>query len=588
MKSSCRLFPLGLLLSLATFVMLPAPPVSRAAPPSFRQLRIIGPAILERGGRHLIYVEGTADGRNWQAADPDHFSVRVDGAGRLREDPAALLMNPFEIACDDKDSGKVVVEVRLADKVVKRTFLLGTVKPAGSFDATINPLESLHRFTGMGAGVLFYDNQFDITPGDDLYDWCFRDVRTSILHVLIRPDYQKEEDRGDWRTLDLARLDFRSLERPIRIIKKALQRNPELKLYASLYSPPPWMKTNGSTGGQGTLKDGLQYRRQLARYLFAYLKYTQSQGLTVHYLGFFNEPDWPHTQDGMHFSDLGMMAETFADCAASLNSLIAADGSLKQRPIYVFPDTLGPGSLTRAGAGTLRLRQQPGLLQQVGVWGVHDYWNQAGTYWNNRYRELRALPGVGGRPVWMTEWAQRSRHGDLASATEYGVEILNSLRLGAEAWMAFEWCHPSGNQAGLISTDWGAKLPRTRYWRSKAYHIFRQIANTTPPGSHIVSMTGRWTGKSQARGSGVEYLALRDGAQIIVHLMNTEPAPVHYRLNIRAATQKPEGRLTTPLADFTAVNPGDLNLQSGSSVLSGQIPGNSLLTVALREGSGKD
>ncbi len=154
--------------------------------------------------------------------------------------------------------------------------------------------------------------------------------------------------------------------------------------------------------------------------------------------------------------------------------------------------------------------------------------------------------------------------------------------------MAFEWCHPSGNQAGLISTDWGAKTPRTRYWRSKAYHIFRQIANTTPPGSHIVSMTGRWTGKSQARGSGVEYLALRDGAQIIVHLMNTEPVPVHYRLTIRAATQKPEGRLTTPLADFTAVNPGDLNLQSASSILSGQIPGNSLLTVVLREGSGKD
>jgi O-glycosyl hydrolase len=170
---------------------------------------------------------------------------------------------------------------------------------------------------------------------------------------LIRPDYQKEEDRGDWRTLDLARFDFRSLEGPIRIIKKALQRNPELKLYASLYSPPPWMKSNGATSGQGTLKEGLHYRRHLARYLFAYLKYAQSQGLTVHYLGFFNEPDWPHTQDGMHFSDLGMLAETFADCAASLNSLIAADGTLKPRPIYVFPDTLGPGSLTRAGAGTL-------------------------------------------------------------------------------------------------------------------------------------------------------------------------------------------------------------------------------------------
>src|SRR5438132_5152107 len=101
----------------------------------------------------------------------------------------------------------------------------------------------------------------------------------------------------------------------------------------------------------------------------------------------------------------------------------------------------------------------------------------------------------------------------------------------------------------VISTDWGARPPRARYWRSKAYHVFRQIANTTPAGSRVISMTGRWTGKSQARGSGIEYLALQDGEKIIVHLMNTEPAPVTYRLNIRAASGKAEGWLTTPLVD---------------------------------------
>ena len=90
-------------------------------------------------------------------------------------------------------------------------------------------------------------NQFAIAGGDDIYDWCFRDVRTSFLHVLIRPDYEKENDSGDWRTLDLTKFDFRSLERPFRIIKKAMDRRPDLKIYASLYSPPPWMKTNGST-----------------------------------------------------------------------------------------------------------------------------------------------------------------------------------------------------------------------------------------------------------------------------------------------------------------------------------------------------
>lgn len=106
-----------------------------------------------------------------------------------------------------------------------------------------------------------------------------------------------------------------------------------------------------------------------------------------------------------------------------------------------------------------------------------------------RYKELRKFPAVGDKPIWMTEWAQRYPHGDVYSDVEYGMKILNALRLGAEAWMVFEWCHPSGNQSGLISTDWSAQPPRQRYWRSKAYYVFQQIANTTPIGSKIVNLT---------------------------------------------------------------------------------------------------
>jgi hypothetical protein len=251
--------------------------------------------------------------------------------------------------------------------------------------------------------------------------------------------------------------------------------------------------------------------------------------------------------------------------------------------VYVFPDTLGAGSITRAGKNSQRLRERVRLLDRVGVWGVHDYWYQSGTYWQDRFRELRAFPGVGSKPVWMTEWAQRERHGDLASAVEYGRTILNALRLGAEAWLVFEWCHPSGNQAGLISTDWGAKSPRARYWRSKAYHVFRQVANTTPAGAQVVSMSGRWKGASQARGQGVEYLALRDGGTVIVHLMNSEPAPVSFRVTVRGVTGKAQGWLTTPQADMAAAGPGELQLgrQGDAGTATGVIPGNSLLSFVV-------
>ncbi len=574
--------PLLLLCGVATLLLaaVPLPAAEPGSPP--RQLRIVGPDVLERGTRTLVYAEGTSDGRIWKPLDPDHFRVRITGAARLVDDPAGKPMNPFEVR-GDGDSGKVTIEVQTSERSARRTFPLGSARPTGSFEVTLNPAETSHRFAGLGGGVLFYDNQFDITRGDDIYDWCFRDVHTTFLHVLIRPGYEKQADAGDWRSLDLARFDFRSLERPFRIVRKARERNPDLKIYASLYSPPPWLKTNGTTGGHGSLREGPASRQQLAKYLLAYLKHAQAQGIPVDYLGFFNEPDWPHTQEGMHFADLGTLAETFHDVARDLDSLIAAEGSLKNRPLYVFPDTLGAGSLTRAGPGSRRLRERARLLSRVDVWGVHDYWNQAGNYWHDRFHELRAFPGVGTRPIWVTEWAQRSRHGDLASGVEYGVEMLNALRLGAEAWMVFEWCHPSGNQSGLISTDWDAKPPRPRYWRSQAYHVFRQIANTSPAGSRVLAVGGRWTGKSQANGKGVEYLALRAGDKVVVHLMNTEPAPVTYRLHLRAAPGKTEGRLTSPLAASIAAGPEVLTVRGrGSSALaSGVIPANSLLSVVL-------
>jgi hypothetical protein len=542
-----------------------------------RQIRILGPNTLQRATRNLVHVEGLYDGKTWKEVPPAQFTVKVTGAGSIVDDPAAKPMNPFEVRGDDVASGKLTVEVRSGPVAATRTFEVGSVKTVGLFEATVNPSVVSHRFTGLGGGVLFYDNQFDITAKDDIVDWCFKDVRASFLHVLIRSDYEKDNDNDDWKVLDLSKFDFKSLERPLRIIKQARERNPDLKIYASLYSPPAWMKTNNDTKGKGSLKDGLRYRQELAEYVFAYLKRLDQENIPVHYLAFFNEPDFPHTQEGMHFPDLGVLAETFHECAKALDTLIDADASLKKkRPTYVFPDVLGPGAITRSGKNSLKLRERLKLLDKVGVWGVHDYWNQPGTYWNDRFKELRAFP-VGAKPLWMTEWAQTEQHGDLYSAVEYGTYILNALRLGAEAWMVFEWCHPSGNQSGLISTDWDAKAPRERYWRSKSYHVFRQIANTTPPGGQVVAMKGQFKGTSQGKGAGVEYLAVRHEGNVVVHLMNTEPAPVGFRVAIPGLSKEIEARMTTPFADLAEVPAADLKIASGA--VNGVVPGNSLMSI---------
>jgi hypothetical protein len=566
-----------------------------AAHPPADQVRVVGPKVMSPGAVHLVYAEGKPSGaKDWHLLEPDGFTVEVTGAGKLVEDPAAVAMNPVTVELPLDAAGEVTVSLQAAGKSAAQAFKVAEAKPAGEFMGSVDVKAVTHRFEGLGAGVLFYDNQFEISTTGDIYDWCFKDVAAEFLHVLIRPDYEPANDNDDWQSLDLSKFDFKSTERPFRIAKEALERNPDLKVFASLYTPPAWMKTNDSTAGNGSLKSGPKYRREMAEYVLAYLRHARAEKIPVQYLGFFNEPDFAHTQDGMHVADLSDLAELFRDCTAALDKLMAADEFLKdpkRRPVYVFPDTLGPGSITRAGPASKKLRGKAGMLNPVGVWGVHDYWYQSGDYWDKRYRELRAFPGVGKKPIWMTEWAQRDRRGDLASGVEYGRNILNAVRLGAGAWMAFEWCHPAGNQSGLISTDWGPGKPTRNYWRSKAYHVFRQVANTTPGGSEVLAMNGRWNGQHQANGRGVEFLALKSdrvaksGDVVIVHLMNSEPAPTKYQIRFAGPVKNVRERfLTTPAINMAKGGERHASLSNPGNgmVLTGTIPPFSLLTVELK------
>ncbi len=538
----------GRLVSLGGMLLLAASPPARA------ELRLAMPPTVDPDGGCLVWIEHRQDEGPWRLANPDDLTVDVTGAGRLGEDPSGLLTNPVTVLATAADGG-IDMTVGLGGESVSRRLPIGAPPPEGRFRLSLPAgLAPGHAFEGFGGGVLFYDNQWEITDSDDLYEWCFRDVETRFLHLLVRPDYEPANDNDDWRTLAADRFDFTASQRALGVARRAIATRPELEVYVSLYSPPAWMKANDSTAGTAGLKAGGVFRRELAEYLAAFLLHAKREhGIDVAYLAFFNEPDWPHSQDGMHIKDLGELADIFADAAEALETILAGHDDLAM-PRLVFPDSLGPGSITRAGRGTQALLDRRAMLRErVAVWGVHDYWNTGG-YWDTRYRELREFPPVAGKPIWMTEWAQRSRRGDLASGVEYAEKILNSIRLGSQAWMVFEWIHPSENQSGLLSTDWSARPPRRRYWRSKAYHVFRQLANNTPVGSRVVATLGRLEGLSgrslTAGGPLVEHLAVLTDDELILHLASGHHAPIELALELEGVNlDRPEVFATGPTGD---------------------------------------
>ncbi|MFK7953476.1 MAG: glycoside hydrolase family 30 beta sandwich domain-containing protein [Ekhidna sp.] len=73
----------------------------------------------------------------------------------------------------------------------------------------------------------------------------------------------------------------------IPMIKKILSVNPDIKIMASPWSPPAWMKDNNSPKG-GSLKE--EFYNSYALYLLKYVQEMEAIGITVGYLSIQNEP----------------------------------------------------------------------------------------------------------------------------------------------------------------------------------------------------------------------------------------------------------------------------------------------------------
>nr|WP_322623320.1 glycoside hydrolase family 30 beta sandwich domain-containing protein [uncultured Flavobacterium sp.] len=76
----------------------------------------------------------------------------------------------------------------------------------------------------------------------------------------------------------------------IPVLKQILAINPNIKLLASPWSPPVWMKDNGDTRG-GSLKP--EYYPSYAKYLVKYIQEMKKEGINIYALTIQNEPLHP-------------------------------------------------------------------------------------------------------------------------------------------------------------------------------------------------------------------------------------------------------------------------------------------------------
>lgn len=505
----------------------PAKPAEAPAPP---KLRIVGPPAVEPRGFALYRIEMLEPGATeWKRVSAEAADVRVSGQALFVEDPSARPVNPFQISSLGLSTGTAAVAATAFGVTAEIPVRVGPAGPAGLFSAQILADRPLHRYAGLGAGVMSHEDQWDITTTRELYDWCFRDVRAQTLRVLLRPDYEPENDNRDPARLREDAFDFTRLERPARVLRAALDRCPGLRIRAELLAPPPWLADR--VARSGTKPDSVA-AQELAEYLFATLRFLKKKGVAVSSLSPYDGPGGMAGEGAAGVPNPGNRAALFREVSGALEKLIAGDPELKTAPVRVVPDAAS-------------------------------------------------------KPERASDWAPEPALGDAATGAACGRAILDSLTLGPGEWTAPEWCRPADRPGGLVVCDWNARKPRLRFWRSKAYHVFRQIANTTPPGGPVLRVEAK-TDIPDAGPDPVRCLAVRGADSILCHLQNTHHAPLRFRVFWpTAAANGVEGLVTDLARDGADLPPGAIEVSPpvrGFASASGLLPPFGLVSLRLPAG----
>ena len=449
--------------------------------------------------------------------------------------------------------------------------LTGDAQAQERIQITVQTTRMKQDFEGLGAGAIFYEGHITSLAARDkkekqeqLYDDMFTRVPTQYLQLMIRETHEPKNDDDDPYTPAFEEKNFEYCKHTIEIAKAALKRQPKIQFYATLYTPPPWMKTNNDASGGGearaTLKPGMEL--ELGEYVWAFLAHMQKNGVPVQYLSIANEPDWPHTQPGYFLT---------AEKNAALLKIVGEylDKMAKKYPDVPRVKLVGPNTLSAPGAAKdyvpLALKSAAKYLDVI---GSHDY-DPRGDRWGG----LRKLAGK--RPMWLTEWCARKKDkspGMIDSATEYGVAMHEAFAGGANVFMAYDWVYPPRESGeALIHVKWGED-----YTLTKPYHLFRQWAEPLKPGMRVVEVG--MAGRGVPGVKPTAFLAAEDSV-LVVHIVNTsdKDAPMALKLTGKFSTATTAERTRTSATEDVKALPA---LAGTAGSFTDTLPARSMVTTA--------
>jgi O-glycosyl hydrolase len=441
---------------------------------------------------------------------------------------------------------------------------------------TIQPQAMRQEFQGMGCGANFYEAHITSLGGagrtnkqERLYDDMFARCRTDFLQLMIRHDHEPVNDNADPFNPQFDEKYFKYCEHALRISEAAKKRNPAMQLYAVLYTPPAWMKTNNDPSGggkaKGALKPGLEL--ELGEFAWAFLAYMHRHGQTIQFLSICNEPDWPHTQPGYFLTP-----DQHADLLAKVGAYL--DEMAKRFPEVPRVKLVAPNVLSAVDCAEKYLPATLARTERfVDVVGCHDY-----DWRGHRWAKLRELAGK--RPLWMTEGCVNradSSPGLIRAASEFWLLMTEAFNEGVNVWMAYDWVYPPhpGGEA-LIHLNWSKD-----YALMKTYHAFRQWCAPLVPGMRVVAtqVTGPCASDIATPGVKASAFVSADGRRIVIQIAAVQDKPAEIVVKIDAGFDHATAQCWRTSSEEDAVRLPDVVFREGRLAIA--LPARSMLTLTV-------
>lgn len=276
-------------------------------------------------------------------------------------------------------------------------------------------------------------------------------------------------------------------------IRAALEMNPDLMLWASPWSPPPWMKTNNAFD-RGDIKQDPQTLQAHALYLARFVEEYAAEGIEIRAVHPQNEPGWP--QD---YPSCGWPGDSMRDYFA-------------QHLGPLFAQRL-PGTEVWLGTMSNPASDSAIVRSVMGDPAAASYVRGLGLQWGEEQNAGQYVDDYG-LPTWQTEhrcghypWVEKEDPDNYPDGAAFGPAP-NDHDYAVESWGLIKRWIDHGVNGYLawnmvLDTD-GYNLDEVRPWAQNAllavdrerrqlivtpaYYVFRHVAQFVEPGAVLLDV----------------------------------------------------------------------------------------------------